>query len=80
MLALTLCQHILATLLGKKKKDKGSATMKDLPNPSEVDPNNIARPTVDELSAEDCQAYEDFMKEREEENIRRKAKEDEKIR
>ena len=69
MLALTLCQHILATLLGKKKKDKGSATMKDLPNPSEVDPNNIPRSAVDELSAEDCQTYEALMKQHEKENI-----------
>jgi hypothetical protein len=54
--------------------------MVNLPKPSEVDPNNIARPTVDELSDEDCQAYEAYMKEREEDNIRRKAKEDEEAR
>ena len=37
----------------------------NLPNPAEVDCDNIARPTVDELSAEDHQAYEAFVKERE---------------
>ncbi|RLM78508.1 hypothetical protein C2845_PM12G10520 [Panicum miliaceum] len=54
--------------------------MRNLPNPTEVDPNNIATPTVDELSVEDRQAYEAYMKEHEEENVRRKAKEDEEAR
>jgi hypothetical protein len=61
--------------LGKRKK--GSTTIVNLPNPAEVDCDNIARPTVDELLAEDHQAYEAFVKERKEENIRCKAKEDE---
>jgi len=41
---------------------------------SDVDASNIVRPTPDQLSAEDCQAYEAF-KECEEENTRRKEKE-----
>jgi len=44
-------------------------------SPGEVDASNIVRPTADELSAEDCQAYEAFIKDCEEESIRRKAKE-----
>ena len=39
---------------------------------SDVDASNIVRPTVDELSAKDRQAYEAFIKECEEENTRRK--------
>ena len=41
----------------------------------DVDTSNIVRPSVDELSAEDRQAYEAFIKDCEEESIRRKAKE-----
>ena len=41
----------------------------------DVDASNIVRPTVDQLSAEDRQAYEAFIKECEEENTRRKEKE-----
>ena len=40
--------YFLVTPLGKK--EKRSATMANLPKPSEVDPNNIARPIIDELS------------------------------
>jgi hypothetical protein len=47
-----------------------------LSNPSKIDLDNIARPTVDELLDEDHQAYEAFIKDRED-NKRRKAKEDE---
>jgi TRAP-type C4-dicarboxylate transport system substrate-binding protein len=42
-----------------------------------VDANNIQRPSFEQLSAEDRQAYEAYMKECEEENIRQKEKEDE---
>ena len=42
---------------------------------SDVDASNVVRPTPDQLSAEDCQAYEAFIKECEEENTRRKEKE-----
>ena len=42
---------------------------------SDVDASNIVRPTPDQLSAEDRQAYEAFIKECEEENTRRKEKE-----
>ena len=42
---------------------------------SDVDASNIVRPTLDQLSAEDRQAYEAFIKECEEENTRRKEKE-----
>ena len=42
---------------------------------SDVDASNIVRPTLDQLSAEDRQAYEVFIKECEEENTRRKEKE-----
>ena len=38
----------------------------------DVDASNIVRSSVDELSAEDRQAYEAFMKECKEENQRRK--------
>ena len=49
--------------------------MVKLSNPSEIDPDNISRPSVDELPPEDRQAYEAFIKECEEENKRRKEKE-----
>ena len=42
---------------------------------SDVDASNIVRPTPDQLSAEDRQAYEAFIKECEEENTQRKEKE-----
>jgi hypothetical protein len=51
--------------------------MVKLSSPSDVDASNIVRPTVDELSAEDRQAYEALIKECEEESIRRKEKETE---
>jgi len=41
----------------------------------DVDASNIVRPTVDQLLAEDRQAYEAFIKECEEENTRCKEKE-----
>ena len=41
----------------------------------DVDASNIVRPTPDQLSSEDRQAYEAFIKECEEENTRRKEKE-----
>ena len=41
----------------------------------DVDASNIVRPTVDQLSAEDRQTYEAFIKECKEENTRRKEKE-----
>ena len=41
----------------------------------DIDASNIVRPTANQLSAEDRQAYEAFIKECEEENTRRKAKE-----
>ena len=46
-----------------------------LRSPSEVDVDSIVKLTVDELSAEDRQTYEAFIKECEEENQRRKEKE-----
>ena len=49
--------------------------MVKLSNPGEIDPDNISRPSVDELPPEDCQAYEAFIKECEEERKRRKEKE-----
>ena len=51
--------HFLATPLGNKKK--GSAAMANLPKPGEVDAVNIARPTTNELSAEDRQRYEELL-------------------
>ena len=41
----------------------------------DVDASNIVRPTVDQLLAEDRQAYEAFNKECEEENTQCKEKE-----
>ena len=41
----------------------------------DVDASNIVRATVDQLSAEDRQAYEAFIKECEEKNTRSKEKE-----
>ena len=41
----------------------------------DIDASNIVRPTADQLSAEDRQAYEAFIKECEEENTRHKEKE-----
>ena len=49
--------------------------MVKLSNPGEIDPDNISRPSVDELPPEDRQAYEAFIKECEEENKRCKEKE-----
>jgi len=49
--------------------------MVKLSNAGEIDPDNISRPSVDELPPEDRQAYEAFIKECEEENKRRKEKE-----
>ena len=49
--------------------------MVKLSSPSDIDASNIVRPTVDELSAEDHQAYEALIKECEEESMRRKEKE-----
>ena len=49
--------------------------MVKLSNPDEIDPNNISRPSVDELPPEDRQAYEAFIKECDEESKRRKEKE-----
>ena len=46
-----------------------------LSDPDEINVNNISRPSVDELPPEDRQVYEIFIKECEEENIRRKEKE-----
>ena len=46
-----------------------------LSDPDEINVNNISRPSVDELPPEDRQVYEAFIKECEEENIRRKEKE-----
>ena len=49
--------------------------MVKLLDPSEINVNNISRPSVDELPPEDRQVYEAFIKECEEENTRRKEKE-----
>jgi len=49
--------------------------MVKLSDPGEINVNNISRPSVDELPPEDRQVYEIFIKECEEENIRRKEKE-----
>ena len=49
--------------------------MMKLSNPSDIDASNFVRSTVDELSAEDRQAYEALIKECKEESIRRKEKE-----
>ena len=49
--------------------------MVKLSNPGEIDPDNISRPSVDELPPEDRQVYEAFIKECEEESKRRKEKE-----
>ena len=49
--------------------------MVKLSDPGEINVNNISRPFVDELLPEDHQVYEAFIKEWEEENIRRKEKE-----
>ena len=49
--------------------------MVKLSDPGEINVNNISRPSIDELPPEDHQVYEAFIKECEEENIRRKEKE-----
>ena len=43
--------------------------MVKLRSPSEIDVDSIVRLTVDELSAEDHQAYEAFIKDCEEESV-----------
>ena len=42
---------------------------------SDIDASNIVRPTVNELSVADCQAYEAFIKKCEHENTRCNEKE-----
>ena len=49
--------------------------MVKLLSPSDIDASNIVRPTVDELSAEDHQAYKALVKECKEESIQHKEKE-----
>ena len=46
--------------------------MANLPKPGEVDADNIARPTANELSAEDRQCYEELLQEEEMERARKK--------
>ena len=80
MLALDWRQHILATPLERKILvvkpilSTSYTTMVKLSDPGEINVNNISRASVDELPPEDRQVYEIFIKECEEENIRRKEK------
>ena len=61
--------HFLATPLGTKKLE--SVTMADSrSNNGEIHPDNIVRPTIEKLSAADRQAYEVYMKKRDEEASR----------
>jgi hypothetical protein len=48
----TLVPTKLATSLGKKE-DQSATMASKLPVPSEVDPQNIARPNVEQTSAEE---------------------------
>ena len=46
-----------------------SSTMSDLPKPSEVDADNIIKPSLDEISADHRQVYEEYKKAREEKDL-----------
>ena len=61
--------HFLATLLGTEDQSS-SSTMSDLPKPSEVDADNIIKPSLDEISADHRQVYEEYKKAREEKACR----------
>ena len=43
--------------------------MSDLPKPSEVDADNIIKPSLDEISADHRQVYEEYKKAREEKDL-----------
>jgi len=51
----------LATPLGKRKNQSAAIASK-IPKPSEVDVDNIWRPTFEQLSAEDQKSLDDFKK------------------
>jgi hypothetical protein len=58
----------LATPLGTEDQSS-SSTMSDLPKPSEVDADNIIKPSLDEISADHRQVYEEYKKAREEKDL-----------
>ena len=43
--------------------------MSDLPKPSEVDADNIIKPSLDEITADHRQVYEEYKKAREEKDL-----------
>ena len=43
--------------------------MSDIPKPSEVDADNIIKPSLDEISADHRQVYEEYKKAREEKDL-----------
>ena len=45
--------------------------MSDLPKPSEVDVDNIIKPSLDEISADHRQIYEEYKKAREEKDMQK---------
>jgi hypothetical protein len=61
--------HFLATLLGTEVQSSSSSIMSDLPKPSEVDADNIIKLSLDELSADHRQAYEEHKKAHEEKEL-----------
>ena len=58
----------MATPLGIEDQSS-SSTMSDLPKPSEVDTDNIIKPSLDEISADHRQVYEEYKKAREEKDL-----------
>jgi hypothetical protein len=61
--------HFLATPLGTEDQSSSSSIMSDLPKPSEVDAGNIIKPSLDELSADHRQIYDEYKKAREEKEL-----------
>ena len=52
-----------------EEDQSSSSTMSDLPKPSEVDADNIIKPSLDEISADHRQVYEEYKKAREEKDL-----------
>jgi hypothetical protein len=69
--------YFLATLL-RRIKDQSAAMANKIPKPSEVDADNIQRPTFEQLSAEHQKALDDIKKkirEEKEQEIQRQEQE-----
>ena len=59
----------MATPLGTEDQSSSSSVMSNLPKPSEIDADNIIKPSLDEISADHRQAFEEYKKAREEKEL-----------